>query len=171
MLTEAIKQNITPLSLSELEPLCEEFLAKNGGHTEEEFIADLFKRKRITANEFKNIQAHGKIELTSIASITDISDIAKKLSDTGGHKITGTYVENEDYTILESIDEGAMDEILLARDNKLNRYVVNKINKGQSGHYFYIERGREKIIAYSRLNSTGWYFVAKADAEELLTAM
>ncbi|MCH9049443.1 MAG: protein kinase, partial [Proteobacteria bacterium] len=49
-----------------------------------------------------------------------------------------------------------------------NEYVVNKINKGQSGHYFYIEHGHEKIIAYYKLNSIGWYYVAKADAEELL---
>lgn len=49
-----------------------------------------------------------------------------------------------------------------------NEYVTNKINKGQSGHYFYIERGREKVIAYYKLNSIGWYFVAKADAEELM---
>jgi len=49
-----------------------------------------------------------------------------------------------------------------------NEYVVNKISRGHSGHYFYIERGREKVIAYYKLNSTGWYYVAKADAEELL---
>ena len=49
-----------------------------------------------------------------------------------------------------------------------NEYVVNKINRGQSGHYFYLDRGREKLIAYYKLNSTGWYYVARADAEELL---
>lgn len=49
-----------------------------------------------------------------------------------------------------------------------NEYVVNKINRGQSGHYFYIKRGREKIIAYYKLQSTGWYYVAEADAEELM---
>jgi len=126
MLTEAIKQNITSLSLSELESLCEEFLAENGEHTEEEFVHHLYNHKRITATEFKNIQAHGKIELTSIASISDISDIGKKEPDSGEIKITGTYVDDEDYTILESIDEGAMGEILVARDNKLNRTVAYK---------------------------------------------
>jgi|GEM_PF-2193145 hypothetical protein len=29
----------------------------------------------------------------------------------------------------------------------------------------------EKVIPYHRLNSTGWCYVAKADAEELLEAM
>jgi serine/threonine-protein kinase len=51
-----------------------------------------------------------------------------------------------------------------------NEYVVNKISKGHSGHYFYIEQGREKLIAYYKLSSTGWYYVARADAEELLNS-
>ena len=62
-------------------------------------------------------------------------------------------------TLINSIDELEMFP---------NEYVVNKINKGKSGHYFYIERGREKVIAYHKLSSTGWYYVAKADAEDLL---
>ena len=128
MLTEAIKQNITSLSLSELESLCEEYLAENGEHTEEEFIAHLYNHKRITAAEYKNIQTHEKIELTSIADISDISDLnaIKKEPVTGEANITGTYIDNEDYTVLESIDEGAMGEILIARDNKLNRTVAYK---------------------------------------------
>ncbi|MBL1143213.1 MAG: protein kinase [Proteobacteria bacterium] len=129
MLTEAMKQNITSLSLSELESLCEEYLAEHGEHTEEQFISHLYGSKRITATEFKNIQTHERIDLTSIADISDIKDI------TGKHKIApepnsieidGTYIDNEDYTVLESIDEGAMGEILIARDNKLNRTVAYK---------------------------------------------
>ena len=49
-----------------------------------------------------------------------------------------------------------------------NEYVVKKINNGHSGHYFYIERGREKLVAYHKLSSTGWYYVVRADAEELI---
>ena len=49
-----------------------------------------------------------------------------------------------------------------------NEYVVKKINNGHSGHYFYIERGREKLVAYYKLSSTGWYYVVRADAEELI---
>ncbi len=118
-----MKQNITSLSLSELESLCEEFLAENGEHTEEEFISHLYHQKRITATEYKNIQAHEKIDSISIG---DISDFGKGVSESGKTKIDGTYVENEDYTVLESIDEGAMGEILIARDNKLNRTVAYK---------------------------------------------
>ncbi|GJM04449.1 MAG: hypothetical protein DHS20C09_04400 [marine bacterium B5-7] len=128
MLTEAIKSNIISISLSELESLCEEFMAENGEHTEDEFIHHLYNSKRITANEFKNIQTHGKVELTLIGDINDISDIGKKQSDTEDSRkeISGTYVDDENYTILESIDEGAMGEILIARDNKLNRTVAYK---------------------------------------------
>jgi len=129
VITESIKQYITSLSLPELESLCEEYLAKSGEHSIDEFIAHLYNRKRITATELKNIQAHEKIEITSIVTINDISkisDIAKNHSGSNEGKTTGTYVENEDYTIFESIDEGAMGEILFAKDNKLNRTVAYK---------------------------------------------
>ncbi|HIF50887.1 MAG TPA: hypothetical protein EYQ42_05085 [Thiotrichaceae bacterium] len=123
MLTEAMKQNVTSLSLTELESLCEEYLEEHGEHTEEEFIAHLYKHNRITATEYKNIQTHEKIDLHSIG---DVSDIGKNQAGSGKVDVDGTYVENEDYTILESIDEGAMGEILTARDNKLNRTVAYK---------------------------------------------
>ncbi len=131
MLTEAIKSNIISISLSELESLCQEFMAENGEHTDEEFIHHLYNTKRITANEFKNIQTHEKIELPSIGDISDfsdINDIGKKQADseTATKDISGTYVDDDNYTILESIDEGAMGEILVARDNKLNRTVAYK---------------------------------------------
>jgi len=131
MLTEAIKSNIISISLSELESLCAEFMAENGEHTEEDFVHHLYNTKRITSNEFKNIQTHGKIELPDIGDISDIcaiNDIGKKQSNSEAStkEISGTYVDDENYTILESIDEGAMGEILIARDNKLNRTVAYK---------------------------------------------
>jgi len=121
-----MKQNITSLSLSELESLCKEYLEEHGEHTEEQFISHLYHTKRITSTEYKNIQSHEKVDLTSIANISDISDISKKSSRPITSEIGGTYIDNEDYTVLESIDEGAMGEILIARDNKLNRTVAYK---------------------------------------------
>ncbi len=129
MITEAIKQYLTSLSVSEVESLCEEFQTKNPEHTEDEFIIYLYNHKHITAKEFKNMQAHEKIELSNIIDIHDISeisDIAKEYLDSDEDNTSGTYVKNEDYTILDSIDEGAMGEILSARDNKLNRTVAYK---------------------------------------------
>ena len=129
MLTEAIKENVISLSLPELELLCNKYLTESDEHTEDGFITYLYNHKHITAAEFKNMQTQEKIELSEITNIDDIkeiSDIAKKHLDSNDGKDVGTYVENEDYTVLESIDEGAMGEILIARDNKLNRTVVYK---------------------------------------------
>jgi eukaryotic-like serine/threonine-protein kinase len=126
MLTEAMKQNITSLSLSELESLCKDYLEEHGDHTEEQFITYLFHTKKITSTEFKNIQANEKVELTSIADIGDITGKNKIVAEPSSIEIGGTYIDSEDYTILESIDEGAMGEILVARDNKLNRTVAYK---------------------------------------------
>ena len=132
MLTEAMKQNITSLSVSELESLCEEYLAEHGEHTAEGFIDDLYHHKRITVDEYKNVMAHEKIELTSFIDTCALNanDETKwdNLSDVevDDVKIPWATVDIEDYTILESIDEGAMGEILLAKDNKLNRKVAYK---------------------------------------------
>lgn len=132
MLTEAMKQNITSLSVSELESQCEEYLVEHGEHTVGEFIDDLYHRKRITVNEYKNVMAHEKIELTSFVDVTDTSDNDEtewgNLADVevDSVKIPWVDFDGDDYTILESIDEGAMGEILLAKDNKLNRKVAYK---------------------------------------------
>ncbi len=129
MLTDAIKSNITSLSISELESMCQEYLAKHGEHSEDAFIKYLYNSKKITSTEYKNIQTHEKIELTSFADINEISgqhEVASDKSEPSTLEISGTYIDSEDYTVLESIDEGAMGEILVARDNKLNRTVAYK---------------------------------------------
>ena len=129
MLTEAIKSNITSLGLSELESLCEEYLAEHGAHTEDDFINHLFQAKKITVTEYKNIQTHEKIELISVSDINEITGQQQPAAAESGEttsEISGTYLDNENYTVLDSIDEGAMGEILIARDNKLNRTVAYK---------------------------------------------
>lgn len=129
MLTDAIKKNVISISVSELESLCEQFRSESVDYTEDAFVHHLYNTKRITANEFKKIQSQGKVDLTAVANISDISDIGKKQpsgSDVSTQEIQGTYVDDDNYTILESIDEGAMGEILIARDNKLNRTVAYK---------------------------------------------
>ena len=126
MLSESMKQNITSLSLSDLEALCAEYLETDGEHTEEEFLLHLYHTDLITANEFKSIQAEVKIELTSFADISETGKSAESNEESPSIQINGTYIDNEDYTVLESIDEGAMGEILVARDNKLNRTVAYK---------------------------------------------
>ena len=134
MLSKTIKKNITSLSLSELEILCEEYFAKHGAHTEKEFVNDLYHHKHITVKEYKNVIAHEQVELTSMMNIRrsrDSGDAERNnmsgVEKTNNAKISGSNSnDNVDYTIIESIDEGAMGEIFLARDNKLNRKVAYK---------------------------------------------
>ena len=47
-----------------------------------------------------------------------------------------------------------------------NKLVVDDILQKKSGFVNYTENGIKKIIAYGRLNSIGWYYVAEANANE-----
>ena len=126
MLTETIQENITSLSLPELESLYDEYQAQNDACNERGFVAYLYKQKHITAAEYKKIQSRGRVELTQIEDITDITVHKKQTPDADEVKIAGTYIDHEDYIVLDSIDRGAMGEILMARDNRLNRTVAYK---------------------------------------------
>ena len=126
MLTETTLENITSLSLPELESLWDEYQAQNDACNERSFVAYLYKQKHITAAEYKKIQSRGRVELTQIEDITDIAGYKKQAPDADEVKIAGTYIDHEDYIVLDSIDRGAMGEILIARDNKLNRTVAYK---------------------------------------------
>lgn len=134
MLTAAIKKNITSLSLSELESLHDEYLDKHDEYSEKEFIDDLYRHKRITVREYKNTIAHEMVELTSFIDMseeeapdeTEWDNLADDEEDKAKISTAHTNNDCDDYTIIESIDEGAMGEILLAKDNKLNRKVAYK---------------------------------------------
>ena len=126
MLTETTLENITSLSLPELESLWDEYQAQNDACNERSFVAYLYKQKHITVAEYKKIQSRGRVELTQIEDITDIAGYKKQAPDADEVKIAGTYIDHEDYIVLDSIDRGAMGEILIARDNKLNRTVAYK---------------------------------------------
>lgn len=120
MLNESIKEKITSISEDDLKKMYEEYIAVNKNHSDIDFITHLFHTRHITTSEFKNIQAQEKVELTSIANVADIANF-----DIENLKKSGDGAD-EEYTILESIDKGAMGEILMARDNKLRRTVAYK---------------------------------------------
>ncbi len=120
MLSETLINKITSLSESELKKLYSDYIAANNNHGEDQFITHLFNTKVISTAEFKSIQAQEKIELTSIANVTDIAQFELDQLTCGSDE------EDDEYTILESIDRGAMGEILIARDNKLRRTVAYK---------------------------------------------
>ena len=49
-----------------------------------------------------------------------------------------------------------------------NKDVIKKILQGRSGNLNYSDKGRKKMLAYYKLNSIGWYFLAEADEKELM---
>ena len=126
MLTETILENITSLGPPELESLFDEYQAQNGAYRKRGFPAYLYEHKHITAAEYKKIQIRERVALTHAANVTNVTGRGKHTPDAGEVKITGTYIDHEDYIVLDSIDQGAMGEILIARDNKLNRTVAYK---------------------------------------------
>ncbi len=128
MLTETIKEIISSISPSELESLYEEYIVTNSCHSEEDFVAHLYRHKHISKAEYKNIQIQEKIDLSTISYTEGFTNIGKRRqnADMDVYKTTCTHTDVGDYTVLESIGEGSMGEILVARDNRLNRNVAYK---------------------------------------------
>ncbi len=115
-----LKKHITSINGDELVDLCESYLMEDKGHDIDDFVTRLFNKKMITTSEYKNIQSQEQVEITGVA---DIEELEKQNSQF--EKLKSSSGEDE-YTILESIDEGAMGEILLAHDNQLHRTVAYK---------------------------------------------
>ncbi len=120
MLSEEIYRSISSISESELEVLYGQYCEKNGTDKNDEFISDLYINNRINKEELKNYQFLRKIEFTAIV---DVSGESKTPSTQPQSKNSDS---QEDFTILESIDEGGMAEILIAKDNELGRTVAYK---------------------------------------------
>lgn len=120
MLPEEIVRSISSIDESELEALYKSFSEKNGTDKDDEFVSELYKSKRINTEEFKSFQFLKKIEITPIEELTkvDIADSALASAENDGVR--------DDFTMVESIDEGGMGEILIAKDNELGRTVAFK---------------------------------------------
>jgi len=114
---DSLKKHITSINGDELVDLCESYLMEDKGHDIDNFVTHLFNKKMITTSEYKNIQSQEQVALTGVEELEKQNSQFEKLKSSSGE---------DDYTILESIDEGAMGEILLARDNKLHRIVAYK---------------------------------------------
>jgi eukaryotic-like serine/threonine-protein kinase len=120
MLSEEIYRSISSISESELEDLYACFYKKNGADKDEEFISELYKTKRINEEELKSFQFLKKIELTVLVNVSSDNEAESTQFQNNNSK------PQENFTILESIDEGGMGEILIAKDNKLGRTVAFK---------------------------------------------
>jgi eukaryotic-like serine/threonine-protein kinase len=120
MLPEELIRSITSIDEPELEELYLKFCDKSGTDKDDEFISELYNSDRINTEELKSFQFLKKIELTAIADMSNVNvvDVPHE-QGAGGHTQT-------DFTMLESIDQGGMGEILLAKDNELGRTVAFK---------------------------------------------
>ncbi len=120
MLPEEINRCISSIGESEIEDLYKRFCEKNGTDKDDEFVSELYKSNRINNEEFKSFQFLKKIELTAFGNLTSVSNVESQ------HAQGEVDNSQDDYTLLESIDEGGMAEILIAKDNELGRTVAFK---------------------------------------------
>jgi eukaryotic-like serine/threonine-protein kinase len=120
MLPEELSRSITSIDEPELEELYLKFCEKSGTDKDDEFVSELYKNDRINTEELKSFQFLKKIEFTAIADMSNVNvvDVPHE-QGAGGHTQT-------DFTMLESIDQGGMGEILIAKDNELGRTVAFK---------------------------------------------
>lgn len=120
MLPEEINRSITSIDELELEELYTQFNERNEEKNDDKFISELYKDGRINAEELKNFRFLKKIDATAIADLSNVKALAS------AHDASETNSSQDDFTILESIDEGGMAKILLARDNELGRTIAYK---------------------------------------------
>lgn len=114
MLPISVKQHISSMNENELEGLYKYYLKKVSKGSISDFIDKLYKNKKISSQEYKNFQLWKQVKAMPVQRTSS--------EEYGSAPIAS----GESYTLLESIDGGAMGEILLAKDNKLDRTVAYK---------------------------------------------
>lgn len=118
MLDQSIKDNIESIDHDDLEKMFKKFQDEHGEQTSiDTFVTHLFNHKLITASEFKHIQSEERVDVSDLN--TDLQQLANLTNKDKSQ-------DKEEFTIVESIDEGAMGEILIAKDNNLHRTVAYK---------------------------------------------
>ena len=120
MLLEDIKESITSLNEDDLEEMYERFCIEFNTTSVDDFVLSLYVKDHITSDELKKVRVQEKIDVTAVASVWGGDAKAEKISKAGYQPA------EEPYSIMQSIDEGAMGEILLAKDNELGRTVAYK---------------------------------------------
>ncbi|MAS82419.1 MAG: hypothetical protein CMF45_07000 [Legionellales bacterium] len=133
MLIKEIGRIITSIHESELKDLYSKFCEKNGIDKADEFISALFDNDRITKEELDNFQYMKDIQLTVVKDLSKLKAIGSVGSQDDGAQTN--------FTILKSIDRGAMGEIQIAKDNQLGRTVAfKKIHEHVAKIPSYLER-------------------------------
>lgn len=121
MLPKEFKDSISSIDENELEKMYVKFVHESDADDVVGFARHLFANRNVTNEELKRIQNQEKVELSSLVKLLDTVSVkpGQEPGDTGTVK--------DPFTILESIDEGAMGEILIAKDNELGRTVAYKV--------------------------------------------
>ena len=120
MLPEEIARSISSIDEPELEIIYSRFCEENGTDKEDAFVYDLYKNKRINTEELKTYQFLKQVEFTALAKVNNSGN------PTPAENNVGAKQAEDNFTILESIDQGGMGEILIAQDNELGRTVAYK---------------------------------------------
>ncbi len=94
-----------------------------------------------------------------------------RMSISGFKGIETTYLLNERAAIIvdssrtmKSYERGTLINSIDNLETYPKEVVVENIKMKESGYINFSENGRDKILAYVRLNSIGWYYLAVADA-------
>ena len=122
MIPEQLQQTIVSIKADELAEMYARFQKETGSSDVEDFALKLYAEGHITRDELKRIQNEEQVELTDVATIripTPDDDFPETVR-------LDPPPPQDPYTILQSIDRGAMGEILIARDNELGRTVAYK---------------------------------------------
>jgi eukaryotic-like serine/threonine-protein kinase len=125
MLPKDFTKSISSLNEAELEEMYVRFLRDSDADDVVKFARHLYTNKDLTNEELKKIQNQEKVEFTSFIDLKD-EDEEDENGASHSPEDTDKKPAKEVFTILESIDEGAMGEILIAKDNELGRTVAYK---------------------------------------------
>lgn len=115
-------------------------------------------------------------EFLGVAAVEMTLDyIRNELMSISGIKgIENTYLLNERGAIVvdsleasKSYERGTLINAIDELEIYPRKNVVENIIQGKSGIINYSENGREKILAYYKLNSIGWYYLVEADAKSV----
>ena len=121
MLFSELKRAIPEEKIADLEALYDKFREDKQTASVARFVSYLYANNHIDTEILRKLEAYDEVELSDIHNLETRRDSAAD-----GSPLDFSYGERPDrgYSVLESIGEGGMGRILLARDNYLQRKVA-----------------------------------------------
>ena len=122
MLLDELKQHITSLDAEALDNHYRRFTGEQGSEDIDKFIHYLYAAGEITKSELKEVSSLSLVELAGVDELKTL-----KIHSSGTAPVVNRDQGlDSNYSIVESIDAGAMGEIFIARDQGLGRNVAYK---------------------------------------------